>query len=119
MSIETVNLHLKLLRYAMPACNVLVLALLVYGAIRSPRFRTGFVVMGFAYALTGFPMSFEVILQSQEDLGTEWFSKDAVRSLMPLVIISYLTAIPFHFAGLVLVLRQAAKSNEQNSKTPT
>ena len=119
MTTETIDLHFKLLGYAMPVCNVIVLVLWVYGAIRSPRFRTGFVVMVCASALWTFPQLFDGILLAQKDSGAEWLSKDVARSLLPLVIISYWAAFPFHFVGLVMVLRQTAKSNEQNSNSPT
>jgi hypothetical protein len=118
MTTEEIDFHFKLLGYAMPVCNVLVLTLWVYGAIRSHRFRTGFVVMACASALWTFPQLFEGVLRAQKDFGEVWLSKDVARSLLPLSIISCWAAFPFHFVGLVMVLRQAAKSNEQNGSSP-
>ena len=118
MTTETLRLHFRILVYAVPVFNVLVIALWVHGAVRSPRFRTGFILLACAAAFCAFPQLILGILQAQEDGGAKWFSKEIVRNLFSVMIIFYWLVMPFNLLGAVVILRQAMKSNEQ-SRNPT
>lgn len=118
MTSETIKHLFKILIYAVPVFNVLVMALWIYGALRSPRFRAGFVLMAFASAFCAFPQLIQGILQAQQDWGAEWLSKDIVLNLFPLVTISYWAVMPSNILGAVVIIRQAMKLNEQ-SRNPT
>ena len=114
MAPETSRHLFKAIVYAVPVFNVLVMALWTYGAIRSPRFRVGFVLIACASAFCAFPQSVLAIAQAQVDYGAEWFSKEMMRSILPAMTISYWAVMPFYILGALVVIRRATRADEQS-----
>ncbi len=105
---SVIDIHFHLLAYIYPMCNALVLALCVWGAVRTPL-RRGFLIMKRGDRIGARSAGFHCTRTSEGDFGVVLIVQPWERFFAQFAMIATWLAVIIHITGVWILVRDATR----------